>query len=78
MKILISLAIAIMALSARAVDFSELVRQAKPAVVQLITYNAQRQVLATGSGFFISGYSSLADRVLVTNEHVVKGVLTML
>ena len=46
----------------------EIVARAKPAIVQLITLDQNRQPLRTGTGFFVSG-----DGYLLTNNHVVEG-----
>jgi S1-C subfamily serine protease len=54
--------------SARNMDIPALVRQAKPAVVQLITLDRQNNPLVTATGFFIS-----ADADLLTNYHVISG-----
>jgi hypothetical protein len=52
----------------RVADIPEIVRKAKPAVVQLVTYDAKGRVLATGSGFFINDLG-----LLLTNAHVLRG-----
>jgi S1-C subfamily serine protease len=65
---LVAACLLLMEAPSRAADIPELVRKAKPAVVELITYDAQGRILAMGSGFFInpSGW-------LITNNHVVSG-----
>ena len=45
----------------------ELVRRVKPAVVYIVTYDADGEPLMTGSGFFIDHYK------VVTNLHVIRG-----
>src|ERR1041385_7683508 len=47
----------------------ELVRRVKPTVVAITTYDANGEVLMTGSGFFVG-----SGRV-VTNLHVVRGAI---
>lgn len=49
-------------------DVSALVRQAKPAVVELLTLNARNQLLAIGSGFFMT-----RNGWVITNQHVLSG-----
>jgi S1-C subfamily serine protease len=53
---------------AKDVDIPGLVRQAKPAVVQIVTLDKQNKPLKAGTGFFIS-----ADGDLLTNYHVISG-----
>jgi S1-C subfamily serine protease len=53
---------------AKAIDIPGLVRQAKPAVVQIVTLDKQNEPLKAGTGFFIS-----ADGDLLTNYHVISG-----
>lgn len=55
----------------RAEDIPEIVRKAKPAVVQLIAMDANGGV-ASGSGFFIT-----SDGLLLTNYHVIKNARTI-
>lgn len=47
---------------------TEIVAKAKPAVVQIITFDRNREPLKTGTGFFVSG-----DGYLLTNNHVIDG-----
>ncbi len=51
-----------------ATDIPALVQKAKPAVVQILTFDKQNKQLRSGTGFFIS-----ADGVLLTNYHVISG-----
>jgi tetratricopeptide (TPR) repeat protein len=51
---------------APAADIPALVRMAKPAVVQLLCYDQDDQLVASGTGFFIS-----PDGKLLTNYHVI-------
>jgi S1-C subfamily serine protease len=55
------------------VDIPGVVRQAKPAVVQIIALDQQNKPLKTGTGFFIS-----ADGNLLTNYHVISGASSIL
>jgi hypothetical protein len=52
-------------------DIPEIVRKAKPAIVQLIAMDASGGV-STGSGFFIT-----SDGLLLTNYHVIKNARTI-
>ena len=52
----------------RADTIPEIVARAKPAIVQLVTLDQNRQPLRSGTGFFVSG-----DGYLLTNNHVVEG-----
>jgi tetratricopeptide (TPR) repeat protein len=52
----------------RAADVPALVQKAKPAVVEILTYDQQNKLLKTGTGFFIS-----SDGLLLTNYHVISG-----
>jgi Trypsin-like peptidase domain len=52
-------------------DIPDIVRKAKPAVVEVITTDANGN-MATGSGFFIT-----ADGVLLTNYHVIRNARTV-
>ena len=54
--------------SAFAADIPSLVRKTKPAVVQILCYNQDDQLVTTGTGFFIS-----PDGKLLTNCHVLEG-----
>jgi hypothetical protein len=54
--------------AANAADIPALVQKAKPAVVEILTYDPQNRLLKTGTGFFIS-----PDGLLLTNYHVVSG-----
>ena len=51
-----------------AADIPALVQKAKPAVVEILTYDQQNKLLKTGTGFFVS-----PDGVLLTNYHVISG-----
>src|SRR5260370_6806760 len=51
-----------------ATDIPALVQRAKPAVVEILTYDQQNKLLKTGTGFFIS-----PDGELLTNYHVISG-----
>ena len=51
-----------------AADIPTLVQKAKPAVVEILTYDQQNKLLKTGTGFFIS-----PDGELLTNYHVISG-----
>jgi Flp pilus assembly protein TadD len=51
-----------------ATDIPALVQKAKPAVVEILTYDQQNKLLKTGTGFFIS-----PDGALLTNYHVISG-----
>jgi hypothetical protein len=46
----------------------EIVARAKPAVVQIITFDQNKEPLKTGTGFFVTG-----DGYLLTNNHVIAG-----
>ena len=48
--------------------FPAIVQKAKPAVVEILTYDQQNKLLKTGTGFFIS-----PDGELLTNYHVISG-----
>src|SRR5210317_68187 len=50
------------------VNFTELVREIRPAVVTVVVYDANHQVTGIGSGFFIDKYGHL-----ITNYHVIDG-----
>src|SRR5207302_9632265 len=56
------------AVAMHATDISALVQKAKPAVVEILTFDQQNKLLKTGTGFFIS-----PDGVLLTNYHVISG-----
>jgi S1-C subfamily serine protease len=58
---------------AKDVDIPGIVRQAKPAVVEIIAIDQQHETLKTGTGFFIS-----ADGDLLTNYHVIAGASSIL
>ena len=49
-------------------DVSALVQRAKPAVVEILTFDQQNDLLKSGTGFFIS-----PDGILLTNYHVISG-----
>jgi Tfp pilus assembly protein PilF len=51
-----------------ATDVPALVQKAKPAVVEILTYDQQNNLLKGGTGFFIS-----SDGKLLTNYHVISG-----
>ena len=51
-----------------AADIPALVQKAKPAIVEILTYDQQNKLLKTGTGFFIS-----PDGELLTNYHVISG-----
>jgi S1-C subfamily serine protease len=55
----------------RATDIPEIVRKAKPAVVEIITADAHGNV-SSGTGFFIT-----PEGLLLTNYHVIKNALTV-
>ena len=50
------------------VNFTELVREIRPAVVTVVVYDANHRVTGIGSGFFIDKYGHL-----ITNYHVIDG-----
>jgi S1-C subfamily serine protease len=52
----------------QATDIPALVQRAKPAVVEILTFDQQNDLLKTGTGFFIS-----PDGLLLTNFHVISG-----
>src|ERR1700747_51402 len=54
--------------AALATDIPALVQKAKPAIVEILTYDQQNILLKTGTGFFIS-----SDGALLTNYHVISG-----
>ena len=54
--------------SLSAFSIPEILVKAKPAVVQIIAVDANRNPFKTGTGFFITG-----DGDLVTNDHVIAG-----
>src|SRR5258708_14684938 len=51
-----------------ATDIPALVQKAKPAVVEIVTFDQQNDLLKSGTGFFIS-----PDGILLTNYHVISG-----
>jgi S1-C subfamily serine protease len=55
----------------RANDIPEIVRKAKPAVVEIVTADARGNIL-TGTGFFIT-----SEGLLLTNYHVIKNARTL-
>jgi hypothetical protein len=55
------------------VDIPAIVRQAKPAVVQIVAIDQQHETLNIGTGFFIS-----ADGDLLTNYHVIADATSIL
>src|SRR6266404_1275442 len=56
------------AVAGYAADIPALVQKAKPAIVEILTYDQQNKLLKTGTGFFIS-----PDGELLTNYHVISG-----
>jgi len=52
----------------RAADIPLLIQQAKPAIVEILTYDRQNKLLKTGTGFFVS-----PDGAVLTNFHVISG-----
>jgi serine protease Do len=54
--------------SVHATDIPALVQKAKPAVVEILTFDRQNNLLKTGTGFFVS-----SDGWLLTNYHVISG-----
>jgi Flp pilus assembly protein TadD len=60
------LALASCVVAAHATDLPAMVQKAKPAVVEILTYDQQNKLLKTGTGFFIS-----PDGELLTNYHVI-------
>jgi serine protease Do len=57
----------------QATDIPALVQRAKPAVVEILTFDRQNDLLKTGTGFFIS-----PDGLLLTNFHVISGGSSMM
>jgi hypothetical protein len=55
-------------IAVHAADIPALVQKAKPAIVEILTYDQQNKLLKTGTGFFIS-----PDGELLTNYHVISG-----
>src|SRR5258708_38066828 len=51
-----------------ATDIPALDQRAKPAVVEILTFDQQNDLLKSGTGFFIS-----PDGILLTNYHVISG-----
>ena len=58
---------------AKDVDIPGIVRQAQPAVAQIVALDDQNKTLKTGTGFFIS-----ADGNLLTNYHVISDARSIL
>ena len=56
------------AAAVHATDIPALVQRAKPAVVEILTFDQQNNLLKTGTGFFIS-----PDGILLTNYHLISG-----
>jgi S1-C subfamily serine protease len=54
--------------AADSANIPALVQKAKPAIVEILTYDQQNKLLKTGTGFFIS-----PDGLLLTNYHVISG-----
>jgi hypothetical protein len=50
----------------------DIVAHAKPAIIEVIAFDAQNRPLKTGTGFFIT-----ADGVAVTNYHVIRGASSL-
>ena len=59
---------ALAVVAAHATDIPALVQKAKPAVVEILTYDQQNKLLKTGTGFFVS-----PNGELLTNYHVISG-----
>jgi S1-C subfamily serine protease len=57
----------------QATDIPALVQRAKPAVVEILTFDQQNNLLKTGTGFFIS-----PDGLLLTNFHVISGASSIM
>jgi S1-C subfamily serine protease len=53
---------------AKDVDIPGIVRQAKPAVVRIVTFDQEKKPLGSGTGFFIS-----ANGDLLMNYRVISG-----
>jgi hypothetical protein len=51
-----------------ATDIPALVQKAKPAIVEILTYDQQNKLLKTGTGFFVS-----PDGILLSNYDVISG-----
>src|SRR5258708_20209552 len=51
-----------------ATDIPALVQREKPAVVEILTFDQQNDLLKSGTGFFISPHG-----ILLTNYHVISG-----
>src|SRR5260221_189869 len=56
-----------------ATDIPALVQRARPAVVEILTFDQQNNLLKTGTGFFIS-----QDGLLLTNFHVISGAISLM
>jgi S1-C subfamily serine protease len=56
-----------------ATDIPALVQRAKPAVVEILTFDQQNNLLKTGTGFFIS-----PDGLLLANFHVISGASSLI
>src|SRR5260221_656540 len=56
-----------------ATDIPALVQRARPAVVEILTFDQQNNLLKTGTGFFIS-----QDGLLLTNFHVISGASSIM
>jgi serine protease Do len=54
-------------------DIPAMIRNAKPAVVEILAYDKQNQLLKTGTGFFIS-----PNGVLLTNYHVISDAASVI
>src|SRR6266436_10292285 len=54
--------------AADSANIPALIQKAKPAIVEILTYDQQNRLLKTGTGFFIS-----SDGLLLTNYHVISG-----
>src|SRR5260221_1350566 len=57
----------------QATDIPALVQRAKPAVVEILTFDQQNDLLKTGTGFFIS-----PDGLILTNFHVISGASSIM
>jgi tetratricopeptide (TPR) repeat protein len=67
---LLSLFAVCFAFKGQATTIPEIVAKAKPAVVQVIAFDANWSPIRTGTGFFVS-----ADGDLLTNFHVIRGAV---
>jgi Flp pilus assembly protein TadD len=70
---LCGLILALSSAAARAADIPSIVEKAKPAVVEILTFDQQNRLLKTGTGFFVS-----TDGALLTNFHVISGASSIM